>query len=137
MSVQYFLRVCLPWIFNYVRKTERKTERIFHERHRKHVQTDKDSIINNHLDECDRTKYLFSLCHLNSGLKASKDVQIYTLFNMNQLIFSEAGCSQVFVVFDTEMFIYVLVFLGHFTRIPHKYIPVLLNGILKLILMVF
>ena len=58
---------------NYVRKIER----IFHERRRKHVQTDKDSIIN-HLDECDGTKYLFSLCDLNSGLKASKDKQIHS-----------------------------------------------------------
>ena len=70
MSGQYFLRVCLPWMFSYVRKIER----IFHERHRKHVLTDKDSIINNHLDECDGTKYLFSLCHLKSGLQASIDV---------------------------------------------------------------
>ena len=41
------------------------------------MKTDKDSIITNHLDECDGTKYLFSLCHLNSGLKASKDVKIH------------------------------------------------------------
>ena len=62
---------------NYVRKIERKSERIFHERHRKHVYTDKDNIINNHLDECHGIKYLFSLLYLNSGLKASKDVQIH------------------------------------------------------------
>ena len=55
-----------------------KTERIFHKRHHKDVYTDKDSIINNHIDECDGTKYLFSLCHLNSGLKASIDIQIHS-----------------------------------------------------------
>ena len=74
MSVQYFLEsVCPGCLANYVCKTEG----IFHKRHHKHVQTDKDSIINNYLDECDGTKYLFSLCHLNSGLKASKDVHSF------------------------------------------------------------
>ena len=70
MSAQYFLQVCLPWMFSYVRKIER----IFHKRHHKHVLTDEDSIINNHLDECDGTKHLFGLCHLKSGLQASIDV---------------------------------------------------------------
>ena len=38
-----------------------KSENTFNERTRKHAWTDKDSVINNHLHECEVTKHLFRL----------------------------------------------------------------------------
>ena len=43
-----------------------KTEKTFHEKTFEYGWADKDSVINNHLDECDGTKHLFSLCHLTA-----------------------------------------------------------------------
>ena len=50
-----------------------KTENTFHERTCEHAWTDRDSVTNNHLDECDGTKHLFSLCHLTATLFSDYD----------------------------------------------------------------
>ena len=54
-----------------------KTARIFHQRTRQHAWTDKDSVINNHLDEYDGTKHVFGFCHLIPQLFLDRDSNNY------------------------------------------------------------
>ena len=54
-----------------------KTARTFHQRTRQHAWTDKDSVINNHLDEYDGTKHVFGFCHLIPQLFLDRDSNNY------------------------------------------------------------
>ena len=45
-----------------------KTEKTFHQKTCENAWVDKGSVINNHFDEWDGTKHLFSLCHLTASL---------------------------------------------------------------------
>lgn len=50
-----------------------KLGKTFHERTCKNLWTYKDSVINNHLDECGTTKHLFTLSNLTSSLFSDSD----------------------------------------------------------------
>ena len=54
-----------------------KTARTFRQRTRQHAWTDKDSVINNHLDEYDGTKHVFGFCHLIPQLFLDRDSNNY------------------------------------------------------------
>ena len=66
-----------------------KTEKTFHKRTCECAWTGKDSVTSNHLNECDGTKHLFSLCHLTTSLfsdyYSNNDIDIR--FLKNDLIF--------------------------------------------------
>ena len=62
-----------------------KTKKTFHERTCEQAWTDKDNVINNHLDECNSIKHLFNLCHLTassfSDYDSNNDIDIRSLKN--------------------------------------------------------